>query len=290
MTAEVEVDRAGAAPLYAQIRDALRQQIDSHTYPPGALLPTEEELQVRYGVSRSVVRQALGELADLGLILRQRGRGSVVAPALEHRRRASQAGGLRQQLQSSGRELRTDVLALAAVQAPTAAAEALGTSDTWYLERRRLVDGAPVIYMRTWLPCATFPDLTIEGLNGGSLHDWMRERGCDPAGGPRQLAAVPADEIVAEHLEIHPGAPVLLLEGVTRDTQGRGLEWFTAWHAPTTVFDVDAHVGPTVAGSTVGPTASAAPTAPAPAAPQPDDDRWSRARELARDLATLLDS
>jgi GntR family transcriptional regulator len=65
-------------PLYAQIREALREQIDSRSLPPGAPLPTEDELQASFGVSRSVVRQALGQLAEMGLIVRQRGRGSVV--------------------------------------------------------------------------------------------------------------------------------------------------------------------------------------------------------------------
>ena len=83
----------GDGPLYVQIRDAIRQQIDGQSLPPGAPLPTEDELQATYGVSRSVVRQALGQLADWGLIVRQRGRGSVVAPHREHHRRANQAGG-----------------------------------------------------------------------------------------------------------------------------------------------------------------------------------------------------
>ena len=95
----------GDGPLYVQIRDAIRQQIDGQSLPPGAPLPTEDELQATYGVSRSVVRQALGQLADWGLIVRQRGRGSVVAPQREHHRRANQAGGLRQQLADSGVQL-----------------------------------------------------------------------------------------------------------------------------------------------------------------------------------------
>ena len=99
-TPPLELGRAAGVPLYAQIRDALRQQIDSHSLPPGAPLPTEEALQARFGVSRSVVRQALGDLADLGLVVRQRGRGSVrgrragpvAAPAVGRRpRRAGRA-------------------------------------------------------------------------------------------------------------------------------------------------------------------------------------------------------
>ena len=54
---------------------------------------------------------------------------------------------------------------------------------------------------------------------------------------------MPADEDVATQLDLGVGVPVLLLQGVTRDQYGRGIEWFTAWQRPDTVFDVDADVG-----------------------------------------------
>jgi GntR family transcriptional regulator len=267
----VELGRAAGVPLYAQIRDALRHQIDSHSLPPGAPLPTEEALQARYGVSRSVVRQALGDLADLGLVVRQRGRGSVVAPRPEHRRRADQAGGLRQQVEASGHHLRTEIVGLTVSEAPSSAAAALGVTDTWCLERIRRVEEGPLVFMRTWLPRELFPTLSAEDLDGGSLHDWMRARGVEPQGGPRQLQAVPADEAVAAHLDLGVGVPVLLLQGVTGDQYGRGLEWFTAWHRPDTVFDVDAHVGPRPLG--LGGV-----------------DGLGRVRELVQELALLLGS
>ena len=266
-----EIDRSTGAPLYAQIRDALRQQIESHSLPPGAPLPTEEALQTTYGVSRSVVRQALGELGDLGLIHRQRGRGTVVAPHPEHHRRAEQAGGLRQQLAARGEDLRTKILDLTIETAPEVAAETLGSVDTWKLERVRSVRDEPLIFMHTWIPRDRFPTLSAEELDGGSLHDWMRTKGAIPSGGPRQVQAVPADESVARHLDVGVGVPVMLLQGVTLDEQGRGLEWFTAWHRPGTVFDVDAQVGPQQNLRH----------------PDPDLDR---VRELVDELSALLDA
>jgi GntR family transcriptional regulator len=279
-----EVGRAAGLPLYAQVRDALRQQIDGRSLPPGAPLPTEEALQVRFGVSRSVVRQALGDLADLGLIVRQRGRGSVVAPRPEHRRRADQAGGLRQQVEARGRHLRTEIVALTPDRAPSAAADALGVSKAWRLERIRRVEDEPMVFMRTWLPRELFPHLTAEDLDGGSLHDWMRARGVEPLGGPRQLQAVPADETVAAHLELPVGVPVLLLQGVTRDHYERGLEWFTAWHRPDTVFDVDAQVG---ARQTRGGGVADVSGAPVSSEVMSNED-LGRARELMQELALLL--
>ena len=279
-----ELNRAAGVPLYAQVRDALRQQIDSHSLPPGAPLPTEEALQVRFGVSRSVVRQALGELADLGLIVRQRGRGSVVSTRPEHRRRADQAGGLRQQMEARGRHLRTEIVRLTPDQAPSAAASALQVTQAWCLERIRRVEDEPLVFMRTWLPRELFSHLAAEDLDGGSLHEWMRARGFDPIGGPRQLQAVPADETVAAHLGLRAGVPVLLLQGVTRDQYGRGLEWFTAWHRPDTVFDVDAQVGARPQHGEGGAGVSDA----AVSRGIMSDRELGRAGELVQELAQLL--
>ncbi|AZS42749.1 Pyruvate dehydrogenase complex repressor [Microbacterium oleivorans] len=51
---------------------------------PGESLPSERDLAERYGVSRDTVRQAIGELADAGYVVRRRGRygGTFVADPL----------------------------------------------------------------------------------------------------------------------------------------------------------------------------------------------------------------
>ena len=96
--------------------------------------------------------------------------------------------------------------------------------------------------MRTWVPRELFPHLAPEVLENASLLALMREHGYHPAGGPRQVQAVVSDPDLAQKLNTNPGQPLLLLEGVTRDALGHGLEWFNVWHAPNTVFDVDAQV------------------------------------------------
>jgi GntR family transcriptional repressor for pyruvate dehydrogenase complex len=57
----------------------LTQRIMDGTYAPGAKLPTEIELQKQWGVSRSVVREAMKVLASQGLVRIEQGRGTFVA-------------------------------------------------------------------------------------------------------------------------------------------------------------------------------------------------------------------
>lgn len=74
------IDRNSAIPLYYQIKQYFKQQIETGELKPGDQLPTEAELCERLGVSRAPVRQAMAELAREGLIYRRAGAGSFVAP------------------------------------------------------------------------------------------------------------------------------------------------------------------------------------------------------------------
>ena len=52
--------------LHAHVVDALVPRIVGGELAPGSLLPTEPEMSARFGVSRSVVREALRVLAPRG--------------------------------------------------------------------------------------------------------------------------------------------------------------------------------------------------------------------------------
>lgn len=63
---------------YKEIASQLRRQILDGAYPPGSLLPTEQQLCALYSASRQTIRTALQCLADEGLIQRRQGSGSRV--------------------------------------------------------------------------------------------------------------------------------------------------------------------------------------------------------------------
>ncbi|HET8823442.1 MAG TPA: GntR family transcriptional regulator [Thermoleophilaceae bacterium] len=84
------LDRSSFVPLYYQLQELLKEQIESGGWKPGDRLPSEPQLARRYGVSRVVVRQALAILEDDGQIVRVQGRGTFVAEP----KRDARAGGL----------------------------------------------------------------------------------------------------------------------------------------------------------------------------------------------------
>src|ERR1051326_596980 len=71
-------------PKYAQVIDELRRRIESGEYPPGSLLPSENQLSGEFQIARPTVVRALRVLRQDGWIETQQGKGSFVRgrPAL----------------------------------------------------------------------------------------------------------------------------------------------------------------------------------------------------------------
>lgn len=65
-------------PMYRQIAEDLRQQIETGELAPGAQLPTELELRDKHDASRNTVRDAIKWLISLGLVETRPGQGTFV--------------------------------------------------------------------------------------------------------------------------------------------------------------------------------------------------------------------
>jgi GntR family transcriptional repressor for pyruvate dehydrogenase complex len=66
--------RVVVAPAYRAVSAAIERAIVDGALPPGAALPTEQELSERFGVHRSTVREAIRQVEQEGLLQRREGR------------------------------------------------------------------------------------------------------------------------------------------------------------------------------------------------------------------------
>ena len=71
------------SPMYRQIAEDLREQIESGTIRPGQQLRTELELRDHYGASRNTVRDAIKWLITLGLVETKPGQGTFVVHKID---------------------------------------------------------------------------------------------------------------------------------------------------------------------------------------------------------------
>lgn len=72
------IDPRSDRPLYQQLADLLRSQINAGKPKPGEKLPSELTLQQEYGLSRDTVRDAIEVLRSEGRVVTERGRGTRV--------------------------------------------------------------------------------------------------------------------------------------------------------------------------------------------------------------------
>ncbi len=72
------VPRRKARPLALELVDVLSARIRDDRYPEGSRLPTEAEIVAEFGVSRTVVREAISKLQASGLVETRHGIGTFV--------------------------------------------------------------------------------------------------------------------------------------------------------------------------------------------------------------------
>ncbi len=72
------IDRDGPVPIYKQIAEIIREQIDHGDLEPGDAVPSETELEAEYGIARLTARRVTRELREQGLVYTVQGEVTFV--------------------------------------------------------------------------------------------------------------------------------------------------------------------------------------------------------------------
>jgi len=79
----IKIDKNLPIPLHIQLSNSVRSAIQNGDLQTNSKLPTEVELEVKFNLSRPVIRQAYKQLIEDGLIYRLKAKGSFVLPKEE---------------------------------------------------------------------------------------------------------------------------------------------------------------------------------------------------------------
>lgn len=208
-----------------QVADVLRRQV-LHGLVADDTLSCEADLATEFGVSRNTVREALDLLRNEGLVERVPGVGTVVAGSklthgIDHLR------GLAETLNGHG-EVRNEVRVSGLVAAPTTVARRLDLAPgepVVYLERRRLVHDVPMSLDLTYVVRDLGEPLLTEDLAGRDVFVLLEQiTGRSLGDAELTFEAIAADAHSAAILDVPPGAPLLMLERLTRLDTGRPVD------------------------------------------------------------------
>jgi GntR family transcriptional regulator len=212
---------------YVQIEEELAERIRAGMLRPGDRIPPERELAEQMQVSRMTVRQALGRLADRGLLMRQRGRGTFVSePKLVQS--LSRLSGFHDQMISQGILPTSRLLSGDQILASAAVANVLGlriAEPLYKVIRLRLGGGVPLALETSYFPARLMPGLLEQDLERNSIYRLMERYDARPVRAIQSLEPVTAREQEAAALEIPAESPVMLVERTSWDAHDRAVEY-----------------------------------------------------------------
>jgi GntR family transcriptional regulator len=220
--------KRGALPLYHQLKASILKDIEAGRWHPGDQIPTEDALAARFHVSKITVRQALRDLAQLGVIRREQGRGTFLqGAALEEGPRELKS--FTAEMRGHGMAARSQVLEQGIIAAPPDVAERLQLqtgASVFRLHRLRLADAQPMGLQTAFVPGALAPGIEEIDFTDASLYEVLASRYSLQAASARethQAVLIPDD--IAALLQMPPGAPALRAERLALLADERPLEW-----------------------------------------------------------------
>lgn len=221
-------------PYYYQLIQVLTEAIQEGVWVEDAPMPSEHELCATYSVSRTVVRQALGELAAHGVIYRVKGKGTFVAPRKVEEHFVQRTDGFYHDMTSRGHTVTTRVLEQTVILPAPYVRRCLQLGEdeqALKIDRLRSVDGTVLMFVQTYLPLTLCPALLEVDLTERSLYSTLKElHGLAVASGTRTMEAVSARSSTANLLGVHKGDPLLKIESTSYLEDGRPIEYYEAWH------------------------------------------------------------
>ena len=165
------------APLHAQMREALIQQITSGAWGTGSRIPSERQLCERFKVSRTTTRRALSDCVHEGWLYTVVGKGTYVA-----RNRLEQElepfTGFSADLRRRGIVVTSRVMGAGSFKANEAVArrlQLLPRTPVFRLHRVRLASGKQLATQVAYLPEHLCPDLSRFDFVSRSLYGVLRE-------------------------------------------------------------------------------------------------------------------
>lgn len=213
------LDRISSVPLYAQIHEKLRRQIESDELQAGAAIPSEREMAEMYKVSRMTARQAISALKNEGFVYQERGVGTFVSKRKldVHTRNLI---GFTEEMRARGLAPSTKILLSRREKAAPETAKELGLSDggddeVFHFQRLRLADELPLAFEDGYLPAKRFPRLDEKDLETESLYKILeKDYGVVMHRAEEILEATCATKEIAKALMIKAKSALLIVHRV----------------------------------------------------------------------------
>ncbi len=222
-------------PLYHQLYSSLKRGITSGEIVYGEQMPTEQQLSEALDISRITAKRAMDELANEGLIARQRAKGSYVTYKYVPEPVKAPLTGLLENLEDMGKHSLVKVISVEKVVPSEKIRKILGLDkkqEAIKIVRTRFdeSDNVFAFYVSWTLPhLKGFTKSKVERQTRLSI---LEENGLAIAKVEQNLGAQNADEFVANLLNVPINAALLELRRQYHDQDGNVLDLLIGLYNP----------------------------------------------------------
>lgn len=227
----LKVDRNSPLPLHYQLKQHLLEKIESGEWKSNDLIPSEQEMQNSFGLSRITVRQALSDLVYEGLLIRERGRGTFVAPPkMTHS--PEERKSLTEFMTEKGIKPGWQVIEKGFIEANKEVSANLKLphkTRVYRIRRLRLAADEVIGQHTAYLPESVSSQINEAGLlEGGSLNYISHIPQMATSHATRSIEAVAASDLDVKLLHLSLGSPVLMIQRIVLSAVGEPLEFLQA--------------------------------------------------------------
>ncbi len=215
------------------VRESLEDLIRDGHFPPGSRLPGEDDLAALFDVSRPTLRDAMKSLEAAGVVSRRRGVGTFVTDRGVVRNSLDVNFSFSDLVAAHGRQ--PGVRDLHVDKVPASGEDAgllqVAPGDPLVsISRVRTADGEAVGRTVDLVPVTLLPE--GHTYAGASIYDFLRKAGHEVHHGDARIEPVAADAELAALLGVARRSPLLFLDQVDHDQDGRPLLRSLEWHLP----------------------------------------------------------
>jgi GntR family transcriptional regulator len=230
--AKTILERDDMAPLWVQLRNRIEDAMNKGVLAANSRIPSEQAFCEIFGVSKPVVRAALGALSVDGRIIKMPRKGMFVAPPREHVDFMATNLGVFGDLTAKGHKVSTRTFELVRTKASEKERRIYGLppeGDVVRIGRVYLSDNVPITMTHITLPGHRVPGFETRLAENKSVFQMLREvYGITLSRADRWLtAALPTPEQV-ERMGISAHTPLIAIESLAYDTDGMPLEYYEA--------------------------------------------------------------
>ncbi|MDB9969849.1 GntR family transcriptional regulator [Porticoccaceae bacterium] len=207
------ISAALPAPLYHQLYSLIKNYILDGSLHHGDKLPGEQELAELFDVSRITAKRAVNELAAEHLVERARGRGTHIIYKYSPKPFTAPVIAVLEEIESMAESSTSTVLECDMVKPPQAISTEFGLKrgDTlMHLARTRERGGRKFAYLDSWTIGIQAPE-NHDIFSQQSRYQFFRDHDIHITHITQIISAIAASPIVAKHLDIEVGTPLLSL-------------------------------------------------------------------------------